>query len=284
MTSLAIAMFLLFTGKIRWLLQGAVLAALAVTAVMTVGRDHLPEVFERRVLGTFESGDLDQAGTYEGRMALILEAVEWIDESLFLGIGVDQYRERSRFGAPVHNQYLILWTEGGTIALLGWLLILATIVVVGARGYQVRNGAPAAAATMSVATTLALVATSNTHMYGRTYIVRPGHHGRDAGRPSRPACGEIPTAARRRPDDAAPANVECRRQNYPAPSPRHARRDPLRPAPLDLAAEIQGIVVLARSRMHRQVRAPAHPAARLAGPWQRFRHTIEFVASNTVKM
>lgn len=164
-------MFLLFTGNLRWLIKGAVLVMLAIIVVMTVGRDYLPEVFERRVMQAFESGSLDRAGTYEDRMALNIEATEWLDDSLLLGIGADQYRERSKYGEPVHNQYLIVWIEGGTVALLGWLFILGTIYIVGVRGYQLPNGTPAAAAVLSVTTILAIVAITNPHIYARSYVV-----------------------------------------------------------------------------------------------------------------
>jgi len=171
MTTLAIILYLLFTGKFQWLLKGAVLVTLVIVLVSTVGRDYLPETFERRVLGAFESGSLHEAGTFDDRMALNLEATEWIEDSLILGIGADQYRVHSRYGTPVHNQYLILWVEGGTFALLGWLLLLATILFVGIKGYQVPNGAPAAAAVMSLAITFALVSNFNTHIYRRNIIV-----------------------------------------------------------------------------------------------------------------
>src|SRR3546814_3333097 len=46
------------------------------------------------------------------------------EDTMFVGIGVDQYRVVSPTQVPVHNMYLLLWAEGGLLALLGWMLLL----------------------------------------------------------------------------------------------------------------------------------------------------------------
>jgi O-antigen ligase len=60
-----------------------------------------------------------------------------IDETMLLGLGVDQYKVKSQFGRPVHNTYLLLWTEGGIFALIGFasllLIALSGVVYVGGR-------------------------------------------------------------------------------------------------------------------------------------------------------
>ena len=170
-TALGIAAFLLLTGNFRWFFNGAVVVTLAIVLTATVGRDYLPEVFERRVLGAFESGSLQRAGTYEDRMELNIEASDWLEETIVLGLGADQFRERSRMGEPVHNQYLIVWIEGGAIAFFGWLLILTTVLIVGVRGYNKTNGQTAAATVLSVTAVLAIVANTNPHLYARSYIL-----------------------------------------------------------------------------------------------------------------
>ena len=140
-TVIGIVVFLLFLGRIQALAKGAVLVGIAVLLVATVGYDYLPEVFQRRVLSALESGDIGGAGTFTDRLALIHEALGKLDGSLLLGIGADQYGVQSAIGHPVHNMYLLVWVEGGTIALFGWLLILVTMAIIGIRSYQLPHGA-----------------------------------------------------------------------------------------------------------------------------------------------
>ncbi len=171
-TVLGIAAFLLLAGSIRLLLKGVVLAAVMILAVATVGYDYLPEVFQKRVLSALESGSIDQAGTYQGRMDLMVEASNLLDGSLLLGIGADQYREHSYQGEPVHNQYLLVWVEGGSIAIFGWLLIMVTIALIGVRSYQQRiEGRECAAMVLSIILIFAILANTSPHLYARCWIV-----------------------------------------------------------------------------------------------------------------
>ncbi len=87
-------------------------------------RDYLPAIFQKRVLGALESGDLGQAGTFDHRVELIYEAMGKIDSTLLIGVGADQYRITSAVYQPVHNLYLLLWTEGGLISAIGLLVML----------------------------------------------------------------------------------------------------------------------------------------------------------------
>ena len=153
------------------MIQGALVVCVAISAIFTVGYDYLPDVFKRRVLQGLESGSIEQAGTYEDRVELIIEALEKLDGSLLLGIGADQYREVSYWKAPVHNQYLLVWVEGGTIAIVGWMLILTTIVLVGVRSYQQRIGARGAAIVLAIALVFTLIANTTPHLYARSWIL-----------------------------------------------------------------------------------------------------------------
>jgi O-antigen ligase len=170
-TMLAIGCFLLFAGNFRWMVQGALVVVVAISAVITVGYDYLPDVFKRRVLQGLESGSIEQAGTYEDRVELIVEALEKLGGSLVLGIGADQYRETSYWKAPVHNQYLLVWVEGGTIAIIGWMLILTTIALIGLRAYQQPIGSRGAAIVLSMVTVFALIANTAPHLYARSWIL-----------------------------------------------------------------------------------------------------------------
>lgn len=87
------------------------------------GYEYLPDVFQKRVLAAVESGNIDEAGTFLDRYNLIVESLEISKRTTILGLGPDQYREVSYWYLPVHNTYLLVWTEGGAIALAGLALI-----------------------------------------------------------------------------------------------------------------------------------------------------------------
>ncbi len=105
------------------------LLAFAVSVgVITSHGFTLPQAFDKRVAGAMKSGDIDEAGTFAGRMKLIDEAWDVVKRTPIIGLGANQYRIKSIYGAPVHNTYLLLWAEGGIASLLGWvgmLLLLA---------------------------------------------------------------------------------------------------------------------------------------------------------------
>jgi O-antigen ligase len=132
------------------------------------GSFWLPEAFEQRVLGAVRSGSLQEAGTFQGRVALMKEAMELLDDTMLLGMGVDQYRAQSRFGAPVHNTFLLIWIEGGLPALIGWLSLLI-MMVAGALLIARRrlDGAVACA----VGLVFACIGFTTSHTYGRHLVV-----------------------------------------------------------------------------------------------------------------
>jgi O-antigen ligase len=170
-TVIGMTIFLLMLGRVGQMVKGALVALLLVAATATVGYDYLPEVFQKRVLTALESGSLDSAGTYSGRMEMIVEASEMLGDSLLLGVGADQYQMRSYWHEPVHNQYLLVWVEGGTIALAGWLLLLMTLILIGLRSYQLRGGAPDAAMVIAVTVIIIIAGTTSPHLYSRAWVV-----------------------------------------------------------------------------------------------------------------
>jgi O-antigen ligase len=171
LTGLGLSAFLVALRDLRYL--GRALAGLAVCLLLIFawGSFWLPETFEQRVLGALRSGSLDEAGTFEGRVALIKEALELIDDTMLVGVGVDQYRVLSRFDAPVHNTFLLIWTEGGLPALLGWLSLLI-MVIAGALLMAGRrlDGALGCA----VGLVFACIGFTTGHTYGR-HLVVPVH-------------------------------------------------------------------------------------------------------------
>jgi len=90
---------------------------------------YLPATFQKRVLGGLATGNLDTAGTFADRMQLNAEAFRLGSDVVLLGYGADQYREISAWHAPVHNLYLLMWIEGGFLAVAGFILMMAGGVV-----------------------------------------------------------------------------------------------------------------------------------------------------------
>lgn len=167
----AIAIFFA-AGGIRVQPRTALLvtAILALASILYFGNGGtLPQIFVNRVGNAIGSGDIDQAGTFVGRMALIREAWSIADHHLFIGLGADQYRVVSVYQAPVHNMYLLLWAEGGLIAMFGWVLMQAVILAAAVKAYP--RDHVAAALTLSVATTFLISSTASPHMYARLWPV-----------------------------------------------------------------------------------------------------------------
>lgn len=131
----------------------------------------LPEIFETRVAGALSSGNIEQAGTFSARADLIGEAWEIADDTVILGIGVDQYRVLSSDGAPVHNFPLLILTEGGFLAfvcLVGLFLIMATI---GLR--RMGQDRSSGALILALVTVLAVFSMAIPHMYTRIWFAPP---------------------------------------------------------------------------------------------------------------
>lgn len=146
-----------------------ILPAAVIVAALTQSGYSLPSAFQTRVASALVSGNLAQAGTYEGRMTLMEEAWHIVEDHSLVGLGVDQYRVVSEEGAPVHNMYLLVWAEGGIPALLGWVGMLATIMAVAVLCY--RDDRVAAALLLSVLWTLLIFSMANPHMYNRIWAV-----------------------------------------------------------------------------------------------------------------
>jgi O-antigen ligase len=145
-----------------------VAAAVGLVACIATGME-MPQAFSVRVAPAIASGDLAEAGTFSGRLDLIHEALGIAEHTSLVGLGVDGYREISASLAPVHNIYLLLWCEGGLIALAGWLLLLIVLFCVAAHVY--RQDRMTAALGLSVLTTLVVSSTASPHMYARLWVV-----------------------------------------------------------------------------------------------------------------
>lgn len=164
---IVLVIFLLMSG-IKNALRAAAVATTALGILLASGF-QLPPAFQTRVAGALESGDIDQAGTYTDRMDLIREAWSMADDRMLIGVGVDQYREISQYHAPVHNMYLLLWVEGGLMALTGWLFLMTIFAIGIVRVY--RYDPQACALGGSVFTVFMIFTMASPHMYARVWLV-----------------------------------------------------------------------------------------------------------------
>lgn len=170
-SALAVAIFVTL-GGIRLNLKTALPVTLG-CAILAILAFHigigLPTTFVERVGNAIGNGDISEAGTFEGRMALIVEAWTFVEHHMLVGAGTDQYRLISAYGAPVHNMYLLLWVEGGLLSLVGWLVMLGVMVAAALTAYS--RDRIAAAYTFSVATTFFVASNASPHMYARLWAV-----------------------------------------------------------------------------------------------------------------
>jgi hypothetical protein len=165
----AVAFFFMLRN-LRYLARAGAGLAVCLVLVAVSGEYWLPAAFEQRVLGAVRSGSIDEAGSFHERVVLMDEALEMVHDTMLLGIGIDQYRIRSQYQVPVHNTYLLIWTEGGLPALIGWvtLLLIALIGVF----YVGRRHPLEAAAAFAIATIFVLIGFTTGHVYAR-YLVVP---------------------------------------------------------------------------------------------------------------
>ncbi|HBK92831.1 MAG TPA: hypothetical protein DDZ68_14280 [Parvularcula sp.] len=163
-----VGVIFLVAGRIR--LRPAYFAAAAAAALVYIGSGApLPRAFEARVAPALASGNIEEAGTFLGRADLIKEAWDLADSTLILGVGVDQYREVSRDRMPVHNSFLLLWTEGGLAALTGWLGVIGVLALCSMAALQVRP--LDAALGLSVLAVFCIFSIASPHMYARIWMV-----------------------------------------------------------------------------------------------------------------
>lgn len=164
---MSLAIFTVVSGRLpsyRFFLTGALTGSL----LFAVGF-QLPRAFEKRIAPAVEQNDVTMAGTYSGRMKLIEEAWGMVDNTALVGVGLDQYRKVSVDKAPVHNIYLLLWAEGGLLALAGWLMLNGIMLFGAFAAY--RKDRLAAALAMAVLSTFIIFSNAAPHLYARSWLV-----------------------------------------------------------------------------------------------------------------
>lgn len=166
----SIAAGIIFVGaSYGWQAWKPLAGALGLLSLAVAGGLPLPVAFQERVLSAFEEGDIEEAGTYSGRMQLMEEALKFSDDTHVLGIGADQFRSISENGAPVHNIVLLIWTEGGTFALLGWAFAMGILALIAVRA--IKFDKPVAALTLSVVLSFFIISNASTHVYARLWVL-----------------------------------------------------------------------------------------------------------------
>lgn len=168
--TISLTVFMTCIMTMRLFLRLAIVGAvLAVGFVSFGGTELLPKTFHKRVLAALSSGDTSEAGTLISRTALMEEAAEMIakERIVLVGLGADQFRERSVQEAPVHNLYLLLWVEGGLLAVVGWIMFSGVGVLI---WFAIKRAGGDRHALAAVATTVVVfltIAMFNPHMYAR---------------------------------------------------------------------------------------------------------------------
>jgi len=133
------------------------------------GTEIMPAPFAKRVMPAIESGEIEDAGTFKYRLALMKEAVVLGESTLLLGFGADQYKEISEYRAPVHNTYLLLLAEGGLLSLAGWLLVITSASLTGV--VRRNKASQVAAVSLTSVFVFAMIALATPHMYARFWVI-----------------------------------------------------------------------------------------------------------------
>jgi O-antigen ligase len=166
-TVMSVGLFFLICGSARSV--RLIVALIAISSAVVASGVALPSAFEKRVVGALQNQDLNQAGTYSGRLDLVKEAWTIVDETSVIGIGADQYRTVSRTRAPVHNIFLLLWAEGGLMAMFGWITMMLVPVALAIR--MIARDRLAAGLGLAVFTSFFLFSVAAPHMYSRSWVV-----------------------------------------------------------------------------------------------------------------
>ena len=162
-----------FLGTVSWkrFMLGIFGAIGSVAIIGTWGQLFLPQVFLDRVFAAYQSGELSKAGTFSDRLDLIFEALRISDHTTLIGLGVDQYREVSEWGAPVHNTYLLILAEGGLLALIGLVVIIAAGFMPAFNNRRQPRWWIASICTFCTVLIFAALINATAHVYGRFWIV-----------------------------------------------------------------------------------------------------------------
>lgn len=168
-TTAVTAFTLLLLGG-RYLMRGIIAIAVGI-AIFVASGAPLPATFSKRVGGAIASGDISQAGTYVGRVELIKEAWSLAEDTTLVGVGADEFRNVSVMQQPVHNLYLLIYTEGGLPAFMGLLGLLGLMLGMALRGIGMRMHKSEGVLALTVVFVFLIYTTSSPHMYARFFLM-----------------------------------------------------------------------------------------------------------------
>lgn len=171
LTAIGTLALAVFSGSVFNVLRILAFAAAAAFVILIWGDYFLPEIFIKRVMGALSSGDLNEAGTFSDRMSLIHEAIGIANRNILVGLGIDQYRVVSAYGAPVHNTYLLVLSEGGLLSLIGLFGLLLTGLYIGWRALSDPGMRMAGGLAITVIMMFALAMNGFAHIYARFWAV-----------------------------------------------------------------------------------------------------------------
>jgi len=166
-TVTSVGLLFLIGGSLRSM--RLIVALIAMSGAVVASGITLPAAFEKRVVGALQNQDLNQAGTYSDRLDLVKEAWTIIDKTSVVGIGADQYRAVSRAQAPVHNIFLLLWAEGGLMAMFGWITMILVPAALAMR--MIVRDRLLAGLGLAVFTSFFIFSIAAPHMYSRSWVV-----------------------------------------------------------------------------------------------------------------
>ena len=142
---------------------------LMVVAILYFSGYQMPEIFAKRVAPAFQNASLDGAGTYDDRAELIKEAWGLAEHTTIIGIGADRFRDFSAVGQPVHNMYMLQLTEGGVLALAGWLGLVVLLILIPLM--HLRRCPLEASLGLAVIAVFTIFTLASPHMYARFLMV-----------------------------------------------------------------------------------------------------------------
>ena len=124
MAALGVFAFFIVLRDLRYLARAAAGVAVCLVLIVVWGSYWLPATFEQRVLGAVRSGSIEEAGSFQDRVALMDEALEMVDDTMLLGLGVDQYKVKSQYGAPCTTPTCCSGPKAALPALIGLASLL----------------------------------------------------------------------------------------------------------------------------------------------------------------
>ena len=142
--------------------------AAAAAAVFVFAGAPLPKAFDKRIGSALDSGQIEEAGTFADRLELAKESWRMTNDSLLIGVGADNYRNVSEYKMPVHNSHLLMWVEGGSASIVGWIGLFGILLF--SAFATMRYDRPSAALLASVLLVLVIFSLAAPHMYARVWM------------------------------------------------------------------------------------------------------------------